>query len=140
MEDHDLPVDAFATPSGVIRCTRVARKPSGIRCALGLLTSDFTTTKGDIATTRWDLVGPQLEEDIGALSPVAAQKCAGDLPSWETWRLEPLPRKAPPFQRGGASRAWSRVEAHSSRQSAGVGIRGASEGMLPFGQFSDELY
>ncbi|CAE7506978.1 MTHFSD [Symbiodinium natans] len=48
MEKHDLPVDAFATPSGLVRCKRIASKPSGI---------------------RWDLVGPQLEEDIGALSP-----------------------------------------------------------------------
>ncbi|CAE7535461.1 COG0212 [Symbiodinium pilosum] len=46
METHDLPVDAFATPTGFFRCKRVVKKPSGI---------------------RWDLVDSQLEEDIGAL-------------------------------------------------------------------------
>ena len=31
MESHDLPVDAFATPSGLVHCNRIASKPSGIR-------------------------------------------------------------------------------------------------------------
>ncbi|CAK9027645.1 5-formyltetrahydrofolate cyclo-ligase-like protein COG0212 (Protein CLUSTERS OF ORTHOLOGOUS GROUP 212) [Durusdinium trenchii] len=46
MESHDLPVDAFATPSGLTRCQAKVPKPFGV---------------------RWDLVGPELEEDIGAL-------------------------------------------------------------------------
>jgi len=48
MESHDLPVDAFATPSGVTKCEAKAmpRKPFGV---------------------RWDLVGADLEHDIGAL-------------------------------------------------------------------------
>ncbi|CAJ1450867.1 unnamed protein product, partial [Effrenium voratum] len=51
MESHDLPVDAIATPSGLVRCKRSAPKPSGV---------------------RWDLVGPDLEEDIGALRELRA--------------------------------------------------------------------
>eukprot|EP00434_Breviolum_minutum_P026910 symbB.v1.2.023786.t4/scaffold2207.1/size85781/2 len=48
MESHDLPVDAFATPSGLVKCEAkdLPPKPFGV---------------------RWDLVGADLEYDIGAL-------------------------------------------------------------------------
>lgn len=54
MQDHDLPVDAFATPTRLVRCGAFGgdcgggrlRRPTGV---------------------RWELVGPELEEDIGAL-------------------------------------------------------------------------
>lgn len=46
MAEHDLPVDVIATPSVLLRCSSLA-KPCGI---------------------RWELVGPELEQEIGALS------------------------------------------------------------------------
>eukprot|EP00439_Symbiodinium_sp_Y106_P023635 s1271_g2.t3 len=68
MESHDLPVDAFATPSGLVHCNRIASKPSGI---------------------RWDLVDPQLEEDIGALRELRS------LSEWELQQHKATLTKSP---------------------------------------------
>lgn len=60
MSEHDLPLDAYATPTAVVRCSPRIRKPSGV-C--------------------WELVGPELEQEIGALRRLrslggsAAQLC-----------------------------------------------------------------
>ncbi|CAE7536358.1 COG0212 [Symbiodinium necroappetens] len=80
MESHDLPVDAFATPSGLVHCNRIASKPSGI---------------------RWDLVGPQLEEDIGALRELRS------LSEWELQQHKTALTKSSVVSRNGREdEAW----------------------------------